>query len=87
MVWLRMAVFNPPLCVLSLGFQIAVLDPVAHLLRRSGSRIRADIGLTANLPAQTDVFVRPEGIRVFHTPGLVEKRLPLCSHRILPMIG
>ena len=80
------AICDPLFRILSLVFQIAVLDPVTHFLSSTGSCIRTDIWLAADLPAHLNVLICSKGIRLLHTPCLVEQRHPFLSDTILPVI-
>ncbi len=68
-------------------FQVAVLDPVAHPLRRARARVGADVGLAADFPAERHELVRPEGVWLLHAPCFVKHGRPARAHALFPVIG
>src|SRR6185312_2958441 len=81
------AVFDPHPGVPALILEVAVLHPIAHLFFGTRASVGTDVGLCAYQAAPVDELVRPEGIRLFNTPCLVEARLTVLSYTISPVIG
>ena len=70
-----------------LSVEIAVLDPVAHFLRRAGAGVGADVWFRADQMAPLHELVGAEGIGVLDAPCFVEAGLAIAADSIPPVVG